>query len=286
MKKNINLYQKKIRENIESIEKQLKNLEIEDEIPIDIYRNALKESAKQVTAKWSSGRKYCRTLFVQNAFGDLYPDKYTELSLFVDAMVNILDDFFDEELGKEVKGLYILEYLKLFSLFNFSEHSNRLKDDLGVYFNKLITLALAEDFYEKRIAKSNDLGDIVSDSAKLLLCRGMDIDIFTRIALLDSRAKDSNDNLLKLARIFRALNIFKKDIKDLEHDRANGIQTVTVTVEDKGIDYKEYSKSLIENFHEEIGKLKKPRAERLKEPFEKFKKMIKKEEKEILNLLK
>ena len=93
------IYRQGVKENILGVKSILKQLEME-EPPLSLYEGVLARSSDQIVSNWLSGRKYARTLFVQKAFGKLYPTKYTEFSLCIDAIVNILDDFFDEALDR------------------------------------------------------------------------------------------------------------------------------------------------------------------------------------------
>jgi len=250
-------------------------------VPISLYKKGLKTSSQQILNKWKSGEKHCRTHFIQQTFGAQYPEKYIDLSLYVDALINILDDFFDEDLTKEVKGMYIIECLRLMSLLISFSHLSKIQEELGVYFEKLITLALAEDFYEKKISQTEDYQKIIEFSAQLLLCRAQDIEIFTEIALLDYKNKEDKKSIIELSRIFRAINIFKKDINDREHDRSNNIKTVTLTIEDKGIDFKKYSGDLGDYLSKKVKNINKPASQKLLKVFQNFEREIQKEKRGI-----
>ncbi|HCM36951.1 MAG: hypothetical protein A3J30_04190 [Candidatus Wildermuthbacteria bacterium RIFCSPLOWO2_02_FULL_47_9c] len=246
MERNIQIYKKSAQENIKSIEAILRMLNTKNP-PIALYEKLLDQSSSLITSRWQSGRKYARTKFVQQAFGTLYPSPQTMISLSVDAMVNILDDLFDENLNKDAKAQYILEFLRVFALFS-SKAETEIQKFMGMYMNKLITLAAAEGFYKEQILQEKNIDAIMKHSADLLLCRGMDIDIFVRIALLKQRiGQPAKDSIQKIARVFRALNILKKDIGDITHDRENGIQTITVVVLEKSyINFNAYIKELID----------------------------------------
>ena len=118
MKNNCKIYQKSIKRNIFGVKTILENLGTKKEIPFSLYENLLNQSANMIISKWLSGRKYCRTHFAQKAFGKLYPAQYVQISLCIDAMVNILDDLLDEQLDKQAKMEYILEFLRIFSIYN------------------------------------------------------------------------------------------------------------------------------------------------------------------------
>jgi len=285
MKENIKIYQESLEKNIDDISKILDDLEMTFPDLMQIYKRALLASSENIANKWASERKYQRTYFVQTAFSNFYPKEITELSLYIDAMVNILDDLFDENLNKEVKGLYILEFSRVFSLYNYCYPDKKIQEMVGQYFNKLIVLALTEDIYGKLIKEEKDLNKIVKYSAELLLCRAMDIDIFIEIALQDQG--DKSDNIRKIGRIFRALSILKKDVKDIEHDTKNNIDTViTDIVSKKEILFNEYIESLIAHLLDRADKINKDDvSEEVKTPTEGFSKMIKNIIKEIKEII-
>ncbi len=285
MKKNIELYRRTVYKNIKNIEKILIDLKIEDEIPIIIYDKFLNQSVEQVIEKWETGRKYCRTEFIQKAFEKEYLKELTELSLFVDSAVNILDDLLDEDIDKNNKTLMMVEVTRVFSLLNFSCPSKKIQIILGEYFNKLITLALSENLYQNKILKDNNFKNIIDNSANLLLYRGMDIDFFSEIALINFKNKNIIEDIKYLARIFRAINIFKKDIKDIKHDRKNNINTVTLTILNKKINFSDYSVKLVEDLISRIDLRYENIDRKYYFIFNNFKRMIEKEKKEIIKIL-
>jgi len=289
MKKNTELYQKNIEKNISAIRSILRKLAMRNQPPLSLYEGILNQSSRQITSKWLAGRKYCRTFFVQEAFETLYPTKYTQISLCLDAMVNILDDLLDELLDKEVKMNYILEFLRIFSVFE-KECPPEIHEVLKNYFDKLITLALAENYYQKQIIQERDLDKIVKDSADLLVCRGMDIDIFIEIALLKFRKKKIIHAIREMGRVFRAFNILKKDIKDIEYDRRNNIDTVVTLVLSKHhLNFAFYIDRVLDLLSESADLTRKDidnfsRKERSFLPVYNFYQMIQKEKEEIAQL--
>ena len=246
MKQLTKIYESTTKENLDEIKNILKKCEMDKSLNIASYEKILSVSTDNVSKKWKSGRKYARTYFVAQAFGSHYPEKYLKFSMLFDAMVNILDDFFDEDLSKEEKGLYVLEFLRVFSLYNIYCPNIKIQKDTALYFNKLITLAIGENTYFNLIKKEKQIEKIVKYSADLLLCRAMDIDIFVEIALIEKNNK-KEENLKKIAKIFRAINIFKKDIDDIEHDQKNNIETVTINVVNRNDqNFSEYTNKLLD----------------------------------------
>ena len=255
--------------------------------PLSLYESVLNQSSDQIISNWLSGRKYTRTLFTQKAFGKLYPMKYTKLSLCIDAMVNILDDFFDEILDKRTKANYIIEFLRVFSTYE-NECPRKIHKALKNYFEKLITLAVAEGFYQQQIVQEKDINKIAKDSADLLVCRRQDIDVFIEIALLTYKNRKVIPQIKKIGRIFRALNILKKDIKDIEHDTKNNIDTVvTLVFSNEKIDFSVYINILLDLFSKKLDLILKSinKKDLQLVPIYNLNKMIEKEKKEIFKII-
>lgn len=292
MKKNTKIYNQGIKKNILGIKSILKKLKIKEQPPLSLYEDILNCSSSQITSKWLSGRKYCRTHFVQKMFGKLYPIKHTQSSLCIDAMVNILDDLLDEPLNKKSKAEYVIEFLRIFSIYNSEYTSKKNQKSIEKYFNKLITLAIAENFYQKQIIQEQNINKIVSKSIDLLICRGMDMDIFIEIALSEFKNKKAMQNIKKISRIFRAINILKKDIKDIQHDQKNNIETVIILVLSKNkINFSVYIDNLLNLLSEKSNSIIKSINQLEKKdlcflPAYKFNKVIHKEKKEIKQLIK
>jgi hypothetical protein len=284
------IYQKSIKKNILGIKTILKDLGIEKEIPLTLYKNILNQSANNIISKWVSGKKYCRTYFTKKAFGRLYPVKYTQISLCIDAMVNILDDLLDESLDKKTKSDYVIEFLRVFSLYNNKYTSKEIQKSLEKYFNKLITLAIAENFYQNKIAQEQNPNKIIKNSADLLMCRGMDIDIFVEIALSSSGFKDKRTimTIKRISKVFRGINILKKDIKDIQHDQKNNIETIVTLVLSKSkVNFSLYINSLLNLFSNKTNLIMKSVSKKSLRllPVYNFNQMIQEEKKEILKII-
>ncbi|MDD2913164.1 MAG: hypothetical protein WCZ99_02015 [Candidatus Paceibacterota bacterium] len=229
MKKNIDIYLKTLESNMSDIKTILNDLNIFD-VPISVYENILIKSSSIIPYKWKTGRKYSRTLFAQRILKEKYPIYYTDISLSIDSMVNILDDLLDESLSKKEKEGYVIEFLRIFSFFN-KKAGPEIQALISFYINKLITLAVVENFYQKKIEKKKNIDEITKISVALLMCRGMDFDVFLHVGLLNSRAdKISKDKIQEIGRIFRSINILKKDIGDIDHDIKNGQKTMVTAV--------------------------------------------------------
>lgn len=227
----IAVYENSIEANLSSITSSLKEAGIGSEDALAPYTSALRTSMEAIVTKWRNETKYVRTEYALQAFGDTYPESFLEVSLMIDAMVNILDDLFDEDLQAEERRLSIVEYLRIFAVYSSKIPNKAIQQAMSFYFNKLITLAIAEQRIMLQVKHSEDKEYICTLSTQLLMTRAFDIDIFIQIPMYHISSDTTHQqNLLKRARIFRALNILKKDIRDIEHDRSEGQETLVTWV--------------------------------------------------------
>jgi len=287
IEKNIKIYETSIDKNIKTIEKTLKKFGVKD-VPIEMYKGVLSDTSSMVINKWETGRKYTRTAFTQRAFDKKYPTKNLEISLAADAMVNLLDDLLDEKLSDKEKELYVVEFLRVFAIYS-KNNIPSLNNWMGDYMNKLITLAIAEQVYQNQILKEKELKELAQKSKELLTCRGVDIEIFVQIALSTHKASNNVfDKMLNIARIFRGMNILKKDIHDIEHDIKIGNKTaVLLVLNKKNISFREYADELTKLLLEEQEKNIQSIAEGLKKyklekVAENFRQMTTEDQREII----
>lgn len=274
--KAINFYNEQTRKNLDDIEEILDSLKMESPTRNN-FKQLFQSSSVAITTSWEKERKYCRTIFVKTAFGKQFPDHFLGVSLSLDVMINILDDLLDEELSPEKKTAYIIEFLRNFANYSHQELSSEIRNEVGLYFNKLITLAISEKVYEEEIKKSNALNKIAGKSVDLLICRGMDIDIFSEIALIDYAG--NADAIRKNARAFRAMNILKKDIIDIPYDLKNNMESVVTLVQKKDFDFLSYISQVLSIFDQKIEVVDDQIASN-------FLQMIQKQKKEIIKLAK
>lgn len=291
IKKLITIYENGVQKNLKDINSILENTKINNPIITGSYDKILSISAKKFTEKWISGRKYTRTLFLKKAFSDFYPEKYIEASLYIDAMINILDDLFDEEMDKKEKTCYIVEFLRTFSLYHQQQSQKNFKIDISYYFNELISLAIAEKYYKEFIKKEKNTNKIIEYSIKSHDIRSLDIDIFTQIALINYKiSSQKTKKIIEIARIFRAINIIKKDIEDIEYDTKNNMESViSIVANQKNCDFTKYISALLDYYSAQAQKIKLPNKSTDKKfsmPINNFYSMIEKNKIEILKKIK
>jgi hypothetical protein len=201
MRKEVKIYKASVEKNLDNINSIIKKIGVQNPTVAPACREILTISSQNMTSKWTSGRKYVRTLFAQKAFANYYPSKQLELSLAIDGIINILDDLFDENMNKKVKALYIIELLRINSLYNLHTPPKNIQIAFGHYFNKLISLAVAEDCYQKQIKNENNINKIIKASVEIFSCRSQDIDIFNEIALVNYKNKKTANKIMEMGRI-------------------------------------------------------------------------------------
>jgi len=289
MKEIIKIYKKSVDKNLIDISSILKKLGIKNPEVILSCRSILKLSSENITKKWLSGKKYVRTGFVREAFSDFYPKKYIEISMLIDAMINILDDLIDEQIDNKEKFLYIVELLRIFSSYSLNKQEKKIQTVVGHCFNKLISLAVAEDVYRKMITKEKRIEKIIDYSIETFNCRSMDIDVFNEIALIDYKGDSMAKKIKEIGRIFRAVNILKKDIGDIEYDRKKGMETIiTHMAARKDYYFSKYIKNLLSHFLDEADKTRlsaKSLNIKIKTPINNYYKMIERDKAKIIRTL-
>lgn len=234
----VNAYLEKANDNLADIRQAFETLGIDHKNYLSKYKKILAQSAEYVSSRWLRGEKYTRTEFVLRAFGPKYPEEVLSISLSMDAMINILDDLLDENLDPEIKKLFVIEYLRVFASYNVMISNLSTNKNVSVYFNKLIMLAVFENEILNEFSQAYSIKKMVPMALKLSLSRAQDIDIFVQLATEKMKiSNNKKDQLMRSARHFRAMNILKKDILDIEHDNKNGQKTLVTVAKSRGVKF-------------------------------------------------
>ena len=292
MQKIIKTYKEGLDKSLNEVNQLLEKKGMDDSGIKNYCDEILSLSCENIAKKWLAGRKYLRTLFVREAFASFYPEKNIKISIYTDTIVNILDDLLDEEINSEEKKLYILELLRVFSLYNYEHPSKEVQTYLGNYLNKLISLAIVEDHYKNLIDGEDEIKKIVSYSIKVLDCRSMDIDIFNEMAILynyNNYNSIEEEKIKKIGRMFRAVNIMKKDIEDLDYDKETGQESMVSKIKDRGkIDFYKYVLAVSDYYLNEADKIRTMKlADAAYEvPVNNFYNMIGRDKNKIIELVK
>lgn len=231
----IELYKETLEINLKSIKKIIISVIIlEDPTITKIFSDYFKKSIDILIEKWKSGKKSLRTFTVVKAFPKEYI-KSTKSILLIDAIINILDDLIDENLEDKEKYYYIVELIRALADYQYITSTEEERKQLSTYLNKCITIALLEIHYYNLIKDEEKYDDILRYSNIVYETRSRDIDIFIQIPLI-GRDDIPKDEIIKVGRIYRALELLKKDILDLQHDLDHETDTIfTIFYNDKEI---------------------------------------------------
>jgi hypothetical protein len=213
----------------------ISDMGLNDPYLMELFSKVLQSSKNDLIEKWTSGKKYLRTLSVMKAFPE-YPMNSLSISISLDAMINIFDDLFDENLEKDIKNFYLVEIFRMLANYHYQEFNENLKYYVGNYFNKIIMIALLEKHFYDLMMNDKEERHLLTNAAYVYDIRSLDIDIFVEIPLLAANTIQSKDEILKVARIFRALELLKKDFLDVEYDLANGQETLFTMFWNRKID--------------------------------------------------
>jgi hypothetical protein len=227
-------YRKTVQKNLEKLESIIrKEIKTENYLINRSLKLSLENAYDNIAKKWLSGKKHLRTYFVRMAIKP-YPKNMINLSISLDATINILDDLLDENLESEVKALYVLELIRSLAVTHNQDYNKKISKKIEHYFNKIISIAILENVYRQKLEKEEEFKKIVESSTQIYSCRSLDMDIYVELALTGKK-KLKHKDIIKISRVFRAITLIKKDLEDLEHDKEQGIETVVSIAHRKGI---------------------------------------------------
>ena len=240
-------------------------------------KNALKDAEEFINKLFENKRKVVRTEFVKEALSDCYPSKIYNYSILFDHLTAIGDDLYDNENPAEIRGKYLLMFGNhLYDLLDKEELRDLAKTFLINLFYVMISEKSSLILYNKtrqtELLKYHYIG------------RAVDILIFIEVLKLHKKTKKKLskdwDSLKRVFLLFRAINLLKKDIKDIEWDLKNKTQTAVTLLLDKKENLKEFCDYLIKDIEREFDKIKM-KKECAKQIKQNLRNMIKKEKLEI-----
>ena len=227
------VYLATIEENLRSVDRILAQLGIAD-IPREQLRGMLLRASQSLTQRWRTGRKTVRTQIAMRFIPD-YPQEVLELSLALDAIINLLDDLLDELLAGKQKAAYILEFVRVLALFNHLHVPPEYQERIADYFNKGIGIVVAEIVYREKMKATDDFDDRLLYARQCYDAKGLVMDIFVELPLLALFGPEAPlQEVVPLARLHRAVSLLHKDFDDIAHDRENGTETPMVILADEG----------------------------------------------------
>ena len=231
----ISRYLSTLTRNCESTESIQADLPVA--LPLEVIHGIIETSANFLMTKWASERKGVRTAVAMAIVPD-YPLEVLEVSLLLDAVVNLFDDLIDENLTKQEKNLLVLELLRALALLNSAQLSHSLRKQIDLYFNKGITIAISEQESYARIQAARNIEEQVNIAVESYLTRGLVADIFFELPLMWQWGTDIDfRQVLYLARVDRALTLLEKDWQDVDHDIANNTHTPVTLLCHEGNEY-------------------------------------------------
>jgi len=276
----VRLYEETVHENINYLKKLERELYGKAELHKRVHETLFK-SARNLTKKWLAGEKYLRTKYARDAILE-YPKKVLKLSIFMDAYINLMDDLLDESFSREERALAISEVARIVSLRDKYITDNSMKNRISDYFNKIIFVAVSEQIFLKKM-KNKEGEDFYKVAYDYFAGRSLDMDLFLEIPLHELKYKKNEiDEIVRVGRIFRTINLMKKDLIDLEHDIEFDIPTPMVMLHQKGKPFKDFVEYV---FSHALGDVP-PRSSKNAEPIiHNLVNLTIKEQKEITRLL-
>ena len=118
-------YKETISTSITSIQKILQNGTGNTKIVNDRLKKIVEVSSADLICKWQKNKKILRTKYIHQLIPN-YPIEILELSITIDAIVNLLDDIYDEILTKEKKAILVIELLRLIPFIS-KPHSEKIR---------------------------------------------------------------------------------------------------------------------------------------------------------------
>lgn len=238
-----------------SLAEIIKELNIQEEFKNEDSFNIISQSSKKLTNKWNTGRKTLRTKIAYDLIPN-YPLEILDISLMIDAKINLLDDLLDEVMNKDEKAYYIIELIKLEAKINQIEISLEIKKSISKYFSKILSIAITEEIYKEKIKNSNNFDDRLSFAVDCYNFKSLDMDIYFELPLMKNNFNRKQiDEIIFFTRISRALSLVYKDFLDLEHDQKNKTETplLILYTEEKQKIYV-YLKKIIARYKEKSSK--------------------------------
>lgn len=218
------IYTSTIDQNLASISKILSQLDEFESISLAQFKTILEMSSGQLVMMWESGRKTLRTQAALKIFPD-YPTRILKLSLVIDAMINLLDEILDEVLVKDQKAIYILEMVRVLSIFT-SALEPKFQLAITSYFNKGIAIVIPEINLPEKIKQAASFEERLRHSLQCYQSKALVMDIYVELPCIELYGQSADiEPVVRLMRIHRAMSIIQKDIVDLDRDKNNGTET-------------------------------------------------------------
>ncbi len=242
------------------------------------WNNTQKKLEVYIENKFKSGRKSFRTGFVKKAFGKYYPKEAYFYSKCLDEYTSAMDDLYDDTkmAEKEVRINVLLAHKVVMDVVLWPKTLREIAFD---HFEKMVKIAAFQEFTNSELSKTKHENKAIEIAMKNYEVRAIDIDFAIKIPAYFSKSRKKEIKLLLDAgRVFRGINLFFKDIKDIRHDIFHKTKTPVVIFHKKGFDIQLLKEKMYENSMKKIQTLKREtNNETVLKIIKNFEKMIKNE---------
>jgi hypothetical protein len=197
-------------------------------------------------------------------------------------LINNLDEIYDENLPQEKRRPHIVELIKeIGKIVENPKMNKEQREIIGTYFDKILVVAAGEVIYSNQIESSKDEKTVLEYGKKYYDSRIIDMDAYIELPInkLGYKGIEKND-IVRAARNFRAINLIRKDMKDIPEDVQNGIKSLFTIVKKRGIEPRNYARKIANLYLEDFKNIKF-KDERLEEIKNNFYKMSREEMKNI-----
>ena len=228
------IYSSTVEDTLKEMKTIMERYQINDAYQYGDIKNALKQSSDNLIEKWRDGRKMMRTEIALRTISN-YPSDILKVSLSLDAIINLLDDIFDEVMEKEERTVYIVELVRVLAFLNGQGISEVFQHKISEYFDKILYIAFSEISYKEKIKKTKNFNQRLDYSIQCYNAKSMVMDIFIELPLIKIYGNRKEiEGIVDLARIHRALCIIKKDLIDIDHDIRQNTETPVVILSMEG----------------------------------------------------
>lgn len=261
----------KLIEKYLDIQMQIRGREKELEKRLNIDTVGIDDSLNELEERWRSGRKSLRsfpTIKLLEYHGDTDEDLEEILTSF-DAIINCLDDIIDtENLSKENKIVYTSNIAFSTSrIADFNLQDEETHDYLIDYWTDIFQIPSVEEKLNNEIRESETRSEMIEAGIESYSYRAKDIDIFSDIGYNLTNLNTTKNVLDEDLRTYRARELLRKDIKDIERDRQDDDLTPVIEILENAEDSEYLLKEIYDSFeyeedvHREILESSQPELE-------------------------
>lgn len=206
--------------------------------------------------KFQSRRKSNRTEYAVQAFGRHYPEELNRLSREIDRFTAACDDLNDDlNMDKEEKGLLLALLAKtVWAILDTAE--SRYLSVFSDHVKKMVYIQVAEQETIRELAEAKSIEDAYSSAHRNYHIRSSDMDVFVILPCV-ALGLGRVENLVEAGRCFRCMDLFYKDLADVEHDRAHLTSTPILLLEERGFSVEDFAKQLADRVNERLAVLER-----------------------------